>query len=89
MDENETIYHDAGETLMHKFTQTNKSPRSKFCGVRVYDSEGVRVVEYELNQRSPLEYLRKRNGKHRKAFIEQCLAAGVQQNEIDEVLNAQ
>lgn len=74
---------------MHKFTQTNKSPRSQFCGVRVYNSEGVRVVEYELNQRSPLGYLRNRNGKHRKAFTEQCLNAGVTQNEIDEVLNAQ
>lgn len=72
---------------MHKFTQTNKSPRSKFCGVRVYNSEDVRVVEYELNQRSPLEYLRKRNGKHRKAFIEQCLNAGVSNQELDEIFN--
>lgn len=73
---------------MHKFTQTNKSARGLFCGVRVYNSEGIRVVEYELNQRNQLDYLRKRNGKHRKAFINQCLAASVPQSEIDEVLNA-
>ena len=72
---------------MHKFTQTNKSPRSQFCGVRVYSSKDIRVVEYELNQRSPLDYLRKRNGKQRKAFIELCLSAGVPQNEINEALN--
>ena len=67
---------------MHKFTSTNKSPRSQFCGVRVYNSEDVRVVEYKLNQRSPLEYLRKRNGKHRKSFIQLCLNAGVTPEEI-------
>ena len=70
---------------MHKFTSTNKSPRSKFAGVRVYNSDGVRVVEYELNQHSPLAYLRRRNGKHRKAFIQLCLNAGVTPKEIYEL----
>lgn len=72
---------------MHKFTSTNKSPRSKFCGVRVYNPEGARVVEYYLDQRNPLGYLVKRNGKHRKAFIEQCLNAGVSNQELDEIFN--
>jgi len=72
---------------MHKFTSTNKSTRSSFSGVRVYDSNGVRIVEYPLNQRASLSYLREHNGKHRKAFIEQCLAAGVNQKELNEVLS--
>lgn len=71
---------------MHKFTSTRKSPRSKFSGVRVCNSEGVRVVEYRLDQFDPIGYLRQRNGKHRKAFIEQCIAAGIPQNEIDEAM---
>lgn len=68
---------------MHKFTSTRKSPRTDFSGVRVCNSEGVRVVEYRLDQYDPLGYLRKRNGKHRKAFIQLCLNAGVPQSEID------
>jgi hypothetical protein len=71
---------------MHKFTSTNKSPRSSFAGVRVYNEAGDKVVEYELSKHSALNYLRKHNGKHRKAFIAQCLDAGVSQNEIDNVL---
>lgn len=67
---------------MHKFTSTRKSPRSDFSGVRVCNSEGVRVVEYRLDQYEPLGYLRKRNGKHRKAFIQLCLNAGVTPKEI-------
>lgn len=72
---------------MHKFTSTRKSPRSDFSGVRVCNSEGVRVVEYRLDQYDPLGYLRKRNGKHREAFIQLCISAGVPQHEIIEVLN--
>lgn len=72
---------------MHKFTSTNKSPRSSFAGVRVYNEAGDKVVQYELNKYSPIHYLVKHNGKHRKAFIAQCLAAGVPQNEINEALS--
>lgn len=72
---------------MHKFTSTNKSHRSSFAGVRVYSESGDRVVEYELNKYGPINYLSKHNGKHRKAFMVQCLAAGVPQNEINEALN--
>jgi len=71
---------------MHKFTSTNKSPRSKFAGVRVYNDAGTKVVEYALDKYGPIRYLSKHNGKHRKAFIEQCLAAGVTQDEINEAL---
>lgn len=71
---------------MHKFTSTRKSPRSDFSGVRVCNSEGVRVVEYRLDQYDPIGYLRQRNGKHRKSFVEQCIAAGIPQNEIDEAM---
>lgn len=72
---------------MHKFTSTNKSPRSSFAGVRVYNEAGDKVVEFELAKHSVLKYLRKHNGKHRKAFIEKCLDAGVPQNEINDALS--
>lgn len=74
---------------MHTFKSTNKSTRSSFAGVRVYDANQVRVVEYPLDQRNPLGYLKAHNGKHRKSFIDMCSAAGVTQIEIDGLFGAQ
>jgi hypothetical protein len=71
---------------MHRFTSTKPSARCKFSGVRVYSAEGLLLVEYPLNQYNPIGYLRQRSGKHRKAFIEQCIAAGIPQNEINEAM---
>ena len=67
---------------MHKFTSTKPSARCKFSGVRVYNSDGVMLVEYHLNQYDPLGYLATRDGKHRQAFINACHKAGISELEV-------
>lgn len=67
---------------MHRFTSTKPSARGKFGGVRVYNAEGLLLVEYPLNQHDPLGYLAKRDGRHRQAFIDACHKAGIPELEV-------
>lgn len=51
-----------------------------------YVKLAIDLLREEPEKTGQIKMLRQRNGKHRKAFIDQCIAAGIPQNEIDEAM---